>query len=75
MTCKLGFQVKFLRDTCIKVTNLPVFCVNSIELPENSTKLVEAEVNSQNYETMILSILKHDYEQIYFIILVFSSSM
>ena len=66
LTCKLGFHVKFLHDTCITVTNLPVLCSDTIELPENSIKYVEAKVNSQNYKTMILSILKHDYEQVYF---------
>ena len=66
LTCKLGFQAKFLEETCNHVTNFPVFCFDSLELPENSTKHVEANVNSQNYETMILSTLKYDSQQGYF---------
>ena len=64
--CKLGFQAKFSQETCNQVTNYPVFCFTSIQLPENSTKFVEHEVLTQNYETEIVSILKHDDEQGYF---------
>ena len=64
--CKFGFQAKFLKETCTKVTKLPLFCISSTQLPDNSTKFVEQEVIAQNYETEIVSILKHDYEQGYF---------
>ena len=64
--CKLGFQAKFLQEKCTKVTNFPVFCITSIQLPGNSTKFVEHEVITQSFEAEIVSILKHDYEQGYF---------
>ena len=63
--CKFGFQAKFSDELCTKVTK-PMFCIISTQLPGNSTKFVEHEVIAQNYESEIVSILKHDYEQGYF---------
>ena len=63
ITCKLSFQINFLQETCSKIINLPVICLNSIELSENSIKLVEAIVMKQSFETMILSIFKYDSKQ------------
>ena len=63
ITCKLGFQVKFLQEQCSKDNNSPALCLDSTELPENSTKHVEAIANCERFETIILSIFKHDTEQ------------